>query len=317
MKKILTILLSFLIVAAVAQQREHDPAKPKAPIDERQCASFVMTPLDNVTVTPTTLVQQILGPGISFSNVLFTGIALGDPLPGDPPPVYASAGLFTGGINAGIEMESGIVLSSGFISNAVGPNASVAITGQLGLPGDAALDVIAGFTTYDATILEFDFVPDFEIIYIIFVFGSDEYNEYVGTAFNDVFAFFLNGVNIALVPSTMNPITINTINNSMNASYYKDNEFYSGNPGWPVYCNEMDGFTTVMTVSGPVDPGQTNHIRLAIADASDSVLDSWVFIKTEGFTPDPDPKVPVSNWALYLGLFLIVTFIIFRFRRIN
>lgn len=316
MKKILTVLLSFLIVAAIAQQREYDPAKPKVPINERQCPSFVFTPLDNITVTPTTLVQQILGPGISFSNVLFTGIALGDPLPG-VPYVYASAGLFTGGIDAGIEMESGIVLSSGFISNAVGPNANGGITGQLGLPGDPALTAIAGFTTNDATILEFDFVPDFEIIYIIFVFGSDEYNEYVGTQFNDVFAFFLNGVNIALVPSTANPITINTINNGMNPSFYKDNEFYSGSPGYPVYCNEMDGFTTVMTVSGPVNPNVTNHIRLAIADAGDSILDSWVFIKTEGFTPDPDPKVPVSNWALYLGLFLIVTFIIFRFRRIN
>jgi hypothetical protein len=300
MKSILTILLSLSVVVVFAQERGFTGPKP-IQHGPGACPSLVMTPLDNVTVFPADLVESILGPDIqSYSNVTFVGF------PGNPD---ASAGLFTGGTNAGIGIEEGITLSCGFISTAIGPNSSDGISVDLGLPGDADLTTLASQPTYDATVLEFDFVPLYNELFIEFVFGSDEYTEWIGS-FNDVFAFFLNGTNIAVVPSTATPISINTINPGSNSTYYKDNEAFPG-----PFCNEMDGFTTVMVAIGAVSPNETNHIKLAIGDGGDHALDSWVFFKSEGFS-GVDPEVPISNWALFIGIGLILIFAVIRFRRL-
>jgi hypothetical protein len=298
MKKVLTILFSLLVVLAIAQQREEN----RKPLTHAPgaCPSLVMTPVDNVVTFPSDLVENILGPDIqSYTNVNFAGYTTSP---------YASAGLFVGGTNAGLGIEDGVVLTCGVISNAIGPNSSSGISANLGLPGDAQLTAFAGQQTFDATVLEFDFVPNFDLLYVAFVFGSEEYNEWV-YQYNDDFAFFLNGTNIATVPSTTTPITINTINLNDNTTYYKNNEFYPG-----PYCNEMDGFTTVLVAQGAVTSGQTNHIKLAIGDGGDHALDSWVFIKASSFG-GTDPEVPVSNWALGIGIFLILTFAVIRFRR--
>jgi hypothetical protein len=299
MKKILTVLLSFSVAFAVAQERGFTGPKT---IDHGPlaCPSLVMTPVDNSTVYPADLVESILGPDIvSYSNVTFAGVT----------GVNGSAGLFDGGAEAGIGIEEGIVLSCGTISNAIGPNSSDGISVSLGISGDADLTSLAGQQTFDATILEFDFVPLYDELFIEFVFGSDEYTEYIDQ-FNDVFAFYLNNVNIAVVPSTNIPISINTINPGDNSSYYKNNEAFPG-----PFCNEMDGYTTVMVATGSVNPNVTNHIKLAIADGRDSALDSWVFFKAEGFS-GVDPEVPVSNWALFIGIGLILIFAVIRFRRL-
>ena len=59
-----------------------------------------------------------------------------------------------------------------------------------------------GYSTYDATTLEFDFVAPTDVISFQYVFASDEYNEWVNSSFNDAFGFFLDGVNIAKIPGT-------------------------------------------------------------------------------------------------------------------
>ncbi len=282
------------------------------------CESFTMTPLDNATVTPNTLVETILGSDIASYNLKkFQGIAINDLTEGNEE--HASAGLFSEGIAAGIGIESGIVLSSGFINNAIGPNESSSITGVLNLGGDQDLNDLSGQTTYDATILEFEFVPDFDELFIRYVFGSDEYPQYVGTV-NDVFAFFLNGENIALVPGGNEPVAISTINEDENNHLYKNNHLIESenDPDWPVFCNEMDGFTTVLTAVGDVNRGEPNTIKLAIADASDNVIDSWVFVEAEGVTgedPEQASPIPVSNWALYLSILLLVTLVVLRFKK--
>jgi hypothetical protein len=297
MKKVLTILLSLTVVFAIAQERvgtskefSHDPG----------CVGFVMTNMDGTVITPSDLVESILGAGVAYSNISFTGL---------PGVVEASAGFFTGGMAAGIGIEEGIVLSSGYITNAIGPNSSESITGFVLTGGDADLDaLIPGFTTEDATVLQFDFVPDFSTLYFEYVFGSDEYNEFVGSSYNDVFGFFLNGTNIALIPSTTTPVSINNVNLSSNPAYYKNNS-----PG--PFCTEMDGFTTKLVASGTVTPNTTNTIKLAVADAGDSSYDAWVYIKGGSFG-GVDPEVPVSNWALFIGIGLILVFAIIRFRRL-
>ena len=94
-----------------------------------------------------------------------------------------------------IGFDSGVILSSGCVANVVGPNSIDDVTCENGTPGDADLDALAAFPTFDAAVLELDFVPTSDAVVFQYVFASDEYNEYVNTEFNDVFAFLINGAN--------------------------------------------------------------------------------------------------------------------------
>jgi len=238
-------------------------------------------------LTPTDLVNILLGGGVTVSNITFQG-------------VNHSAGTFSGGTGI-IGFESGIILSTGNIADVVGPNTEDSTTTHNGLPGDAVLNsLIIGYTTLDATVLEFDFVPTSNVIVFEYVFGSEEYNEYVNTAFNDVFGFFINGVNQALIPSTSVPVSINNVNgggpsygtNPSNSAYYINNDLQDGGG---LINTELDGMTVVLSVVANVTPSQTNHIRLAIADASDSILDSDVFIKMASFTAPALTLAPLTD----------------------
>lgn len=235
------------------------------------------------THTPEALVYKLLGSGITVSNITYSG-------------AVQSAGTFNGGTGI-IGFNEGIVLSSGDIANVIGPNKSDFITTDNLLPGDSDLDtLIQGYKTYDATILEFDFVAQSsDVISFQYVFSSDEYNEYTNTAFNDVFGFFLNGVNVALLPGSEAAVSINNVNGgnpygtaASNSKYFINNDLSDGGGS---IDTEMDGLTVVFSVDAHVTPGETNHIKLAIADAGDRILDSNVFLKADSFVneqPDTD-----------------------------
>ena len=237
----------------------------------------------NSGVTPAGLVTALLGPGVTVSNVTFTG-------------ANVAAGTFTGGAGI-IGFESGIVLSSGDIGLAVGPNTQDSATANNALAGDPALDaLIPGYTTFDACSMEFDFTcTGTQVIQFQYVLTSEEYNEWVNSPFNDVFGFFLNGVNIAFVPGTAGTaVSINNVNwdnpyNPPLGSYcnlYINNRCADLPPGtFPcagVRDTEMDGLTVVLTATATLNAGQ-NHIKLAVADAGDQVLDSNVFIRGQSF----------------------------------
>ncbi len=225
-----------------------------------------------------------------------------DGLLGDESDVFATnisltgdgrcAGLFTdGGTLFGI--DAGVGLSSGQLNDAPGPNDTGSNTTAFGTPGDAFLDVIAGNATFDACILEFDFEcedAEADTVSFQYVFGSEEYDEFVGSQFNDAFAFILNGVNIALLPDGVTPVTINNVNNGTNSAFYNDNT--------PPFVNvQMDGFTTVLGAEAGLDPG-VNNIRLAIADAGDQAWDSWTFVEAGSFqcTPLCEEFDPIAWW---------------------
>lgn len=210
--------------------------------------------------TATEMAQTIVGPGVTVSNVTFQGAP-------------AQGGTFTGGNSAGLGMESGVILSTGLIFDAVGPNDSGSTGTDVGGAGDADLDaIVAPETTQDAAVLAFDFVPTGTSVSFRYVFASEEYEEFVGSSFNDVFAFFLDGTNIALIPGTSQPVAINTVNPSSNSGFYRDND-----P--PTFNIEFDGFTTVLTATANVTPGQTYHLKLAVGDTADGIYDSAVFIE--------------------------------------
>jgi hypothetical protein len=304
MKTIVTFLLIFLMIAGStlqAQNKTRGTTPPKAMNGNR--SSIAVTPLSGA-VTATTLVERILGPGVTYSNVQFTG---------STGATTSSAGLFINGFAAGMDIDTGIVLSSGLIQNAVGPNTNGGISECFGTPGDADLTAYASQQTYDATVLEFDFEANADSIFIDFVFGSEEYDEWIGQ-FNDVFAFFLDGNNIALVPGTNDPVSVNTINNGpvnsgpcTNCAYFVDNT----NASKDIEC---DGFTHHIRGRAATTPGNTHHIKLAIADGGDCELDSWVFIEASSFTTTPVGQVPIAPWALILGGVLMAVFIVVRTR---
>lgn len=312
MKKNLILLFAIIISASMLNAQQRIPGPNKIGI-KAPTATLAVTELDGSTLTAADLVEKILGPGVSYSNVTYFGTQM--------PAVPASAGTFTNGMAAGLEtIDQGIMLSSGFVLNSLGPNNADGITGSLGTGGDADLNALVGGGTLDRTVLEFDFVPTADNIFIDYVFGSDEYNEYVNSGFNDVFAFFINGVNIALIPSTTIPVAINNVNNGnpYGSGTISHPEFYLNNDlndGGPFYDIEADGLTKHFRAESAVNPNVTNHIKIAIADRGDTAFDSWVFIEAGSFTTTPN--VPISSWALFIGIGLILAFAVIRFRRIS
>ena len=249
--------------------------------------------VDNTTQTPAQLVQNVLlGSGITVSNITFNGTAA------NANTIRDQVGHFTNGVTTNIGIDSGIILSTGRATAAIGPNNSGSTTLVTATPlgGDPDLAAIATGSINTKAILEFDFVPVGQSLSFNFVFGSEEYLEWVGSSFNDVFGFFLSGpgitgpysngaINIALVPSTTTPISINNVNATSNNAYYVNNG--TGSTPGVNQTIQYDGFTTVIAALGNVQCGQTYHIKLAISNVGDSSFDSAVFLQAQSFNTTP------------------------------
>lgn len=215
------------------------------------------------------LAQVLAGSGVTLTNIHYTGST-------------HAAGVFCGGQTV-FQLEGGLVLSSGDAGLIVGANNTSGAGDSNETPGDSSLTaLIPGYETHDAAVLEFDFVPVGSTVNFRYVFGSEEYNEFVDSPYNDVFGFFVNGVNYALIPNTQTPVSINNVNNGyaagVSAGPCRHCEFYTDNTGTNAVATQLDGFTKVLTFTAPVNAGQINHMKIAIADAGDSVLDSDVMI---------------------------------------
>jgi hypothetical protein len=243
---------------------------------------------DPLVVTPsadaTALVNNIIGAGITVVGTpTYTGGA-------------SASGFFTGGTGI-LPFDSGIVLTTGLATNVIGPNNSPSAYYDWGLGGYAPLSTLNGNQpTYDAAVLSFSFIPTAGQVSLRLVFGSEEYNEFV-YQYNDVFGFFLNGTNIALIPGTSAPITINTVNNDLNTAYYTDNTDAHLN----TQLDGLVGVSQALYATGPVNPGVENTIVLAIADTLDHNLDSAVFIQGGTFVPEPPPIIPIPGTLVLLG----------------
>jgi hypothetical protein len=243
-----------------------------------------------------TLLQMLLGQGVEITNITSSGL-----MASENPDIW-QAGKFFNGIDAGLGIDSGLLLTTGNALLAIGPNDNFGDGIATPNPGDPDLEAIAGVATDDACILEFDFMPMYDTISFRYSFASEEYNDYVNGTVNDVFAFFITGpnpfgtaynkTNIALIPETSVPVSINTLNNGHNGTlspnckgngpcvycqYYIDNCVY----GSPV---EYDGITVVLTALAPVVPCQTYHLKIAIADGGDEAYDSGVFLEAGSFS---------------------------------
>lgn len=219
-----------------------------------------------------------------------------------------SAGFFVGG-ESSIGISEGIVLSTGDAQLVEGPNEDDGSSGTASGEGDPDLDEEFKdegplFTTEDASALEFEFEVDQPgDLFFEFVFSSEEYNEYVGSMFNDVFGFFVDGENIGFVPGTNDRVTINTVNGgrpfgsanpfieATNPQAYNNNDRDDGGE----YLEQFghDGFTDVFVARMENLEVGTHTMKLAIADVGDRILDSAVFIRAFNVAaPDPRTSLP-------------------------
>ncbi len=225
-------------------------------------------------MTPSQLVHQVLvGSGVTITNVTYTGdlTAIGD---------------FSNGSTTNLGIYSGVLLTTGKATYAIGPNNTGSKTFDNTGVSDPQLASLVTQPIHDAAVLEFDFVPIADTVRFTYVFGSEEYPEFANSSYNDVFGFFISGANpaggnytnfnMALIPGTNTPVTINNINAGSNSSYYVNN--ING------ITIEYDAFTTVLTAWTLVTPCTSYHFKAAIGDAGDHAYDSGVFIKAGSFS---------------------------------
>ncbi len=208
------------------------------------------------------------------------------------PNANRSWGYFEKG-TSDFPFESGILLTSGYAQNANGPSGGVVSDGAYSWTGDPDIEYLMNLTTnfhvdsWNATIFEFDFVPLGNEISFNYIFASEEYDPlYACSDYNDAFAFIisgpgitadpgLTGKNIALLPNG-DYVTINNVNNQ----YCGDDTYYVNGPFQAI---EHYGRTVPLTAYSEVEAGATYHIKLVVADASDTQFDSAVFLEAGSF----------------------------------
>ncbi len=207
----------------------------------------------------------------------------------------SSRGAFTNGAT-NIGIQNGMVMATGPVNRLPGPNNSNMTSGGFGnnTPNDPDLAALASGNQWDLSTIEFDFTPTANTVKFDFVFGSEEYCEFVNTQFYDVFGFFISGPgitgnqNIALIPGSSTPVTTNNVSHLTNSTYYINNNDFFLNPCFlmptaaPNEC-QLDGWTTVFTAVADVIPCSTYHIKLAIADITDDDYTSAVFMRANSF----------------------------------
>jgi len=246
-----------------------------------------------MSVTPNSnanqLAQYLAGPGVVISNAVINCPSGG-------------AGFFNGA-SAGLGISDGVVLTNGLANEANLGSAFFASNSFAG-NGDPDLNAIlspSGLVSTDVCVLEFDITVTGDSLIFSYVFGSEEYNGFVCNGYNDVFAFFISGPNpnggnyisqnVALIPGTNTPVSINTVNNGNPNGFDPgcqtfNTQYYNGTPLADV---SYEGRTNRLTAEAEVVPCATYHFKLAVGDGSplgfgDDVFDSGVFLEEGSFT---------------------------------
>lgn len=211
------------------------------------------------------MANEIFGPGVTVVSASYSGD-------------NRSSGIYTNGdtVSPGVTPgDTGVMLSTGRLSDFTNSSGQANQSGSTsrdtsGVNNDSDFNALAGARTYDASILEANFIPDSDTLSLQFVFSSEEYPEYVGSLFNDVVGIWVNGslVNLAVGDGTVAVGNLNTTNNQ---------NLFVNNTG-SQYNTEMDGFTVTLTLKMNVIPGQVNSIKIGIADVGDAQYDSTLLI---------------------------------------
>ena len=248
--------------------------------------------------------NEIVGSGVYIFNAKFNGMS------GNVRAQWPQVGTFQANGFGGLSMENGIVLTTGNVSVAAGPNNSSGSSSSVNpyVDPEMASNSVTNNAKSCATI-DFDFVCLSNSVSFQYCFGSEEYNEYVFSQYNDVFVFLLTGPdpvtgdtvtrNIAMIPNTVDaqhptgiPVAINTVNNGTAGTsgsypcagcynnyteYFVNNDYnYSGSP---IDGIQYDGYTTKLTASGSIMPCAQYHMHISICNVQDQAFDSGVFLE--------------------------------------
>jgi len=246
---------------------------------------------DASTVSPQSVAQMVAGPNATVTNASVSGkdvqIGTVKGLPGDGNAITEGVALSTGSL---IDPDPIADSDTDFTRSAVlGPNDALDTTGDFGAIEDpAGLAQLAGSTiVYDEAVLEFDVTATSTNAVLYYSLGSEEHAgategtpaSWQSRGYQDPLSIQINGTECAYVPGTQTPVSVATINESSNAAYYTAN-FSGHKPGQiPV---EFNGYTSALPCQVAVTPGQTVHVRVAVADAEDGQLDSTVLLRTQG-----------------------------------
>ena len=277
----------------------------------------LLSQAQNITVTSaqgqniTTFVEQHLkGNGVYITNVKFNNVQGNITSP--------QIGTFNCNGFPYLQMDQGVVMTTGNVSVAAGPNNSggqyVQVSPHYQDPMSQMAALVSDPLTSCAT-LDFDFVSISPYITLNYCFGSEEYDEYVWSTYNDVFAFFVTGPNpnnpqstmtknIAIIPHTVsatNPngiaVAINTVNGKTeaenpSAGHYHYSEFYVHND----YNTgvQYDAFTQKLSANATLLPCTQYHMHISICNVYDKMLDSGVFLE-EGSFNSPSAEVNLSQ----------------------
>ncbi len=254
----------------------------------------------DTSLTADQLVQKFIGSQnsgcITVENVTVNGWDFGS---GD-----FSFGYFNKN-GSDLEVDQGIVLSTGRAKAAEGPNTYRQDNGGGSWEGDSDLANVFGGSAgnyKNATYLEFDFksTKSTEISFQ-YIFLSEEYDKFksaTGCRYSDAFAFLIKPVgsldpytNIALVPGTSEPVSVINVR-GYGGTCPARNENYFGNffveSATSVAATNFNGQTKLLTATAQVEVGKLYHIKLVIADEGTTGHDSAVFLKSGSFTPKID-----------------------------
>ena len=245
------------------------------------------------------------------------------PRPASDGSTLSQTGIFRNGA-ASVGIDSGIVITTGFITAIEGPNSpNEAASGwadflappQNGQDPDADA-LISDRDIYDLASITFRFVPTTDTITFNYVFFSEQYCENLDEEFSrDAFGFILTGpdgtsTNIATLPVSgdiVSPATLRPgfpdedffINNTRpdhGAKYCGGND-----PTDDVYNGfAIDGFSQVLQAKGAVTPCVEHTLKIIVIDGGDPFADSGVLLEAGSFLAGLVNK-PEPNTTAELG----------------
>lgn len=250
-----------------------------------QCSSTPCDPYETISVVPTVTEEQIIA-SVSTPTTVVTIDTIKCP--------NGAYGTFKATDNSNLGLKQGLLLTSGASVNAIGPNNSSSMTAANGTAGDSDLNYLSTLQgnsslSNDACVVELDVFAATDELAFEYIFGSEEYPEFVGSSFNDIFAFLISGPgivgdpninnqkNIAILPDNTTFVQVNSVNNQQNWQYYRNN-LGGQTIQYDGLTSDFKGIKKSLTARQKVTPCNTYHLKLAVADRGDFSYDSGVFI---------------------------------------
>ncbi|WP_242086796.1 T9SS type B sorting domain-containing protein [Aestuariivivens sediminis] len=197
--------------------------------------------------------------------------------------------------NSNFPMENGIVLSTGDAASGGNTMNNVDLSeGTVNWGTDPDIETYLNVgNTVNATSIEFDFVALSDQVQFNYLLASEEYFANYPCNSSDGFVFLIRESsstgpyqNIAIVPGSGDPITVNNIHDEINTQCAAANNTYFD--GYALGDTNFNGRTTVMTAGVRVLPNVQYHVKLIVADqsnnATDPAVDTAVFIEASTFT---------------------------------